>query len=67
MGIRLGERFTFRLDTSDRQLIKDLADKLERDESDTVRWAVRRAAESLKVKVPQTRPIETRKGVSGDE
>ena len=52
MSIRLDERFTFRLDATERALIKAVAGRLERDESDTLRFVLREKARALGVPIP---------------
>ena len=41
------ERFSFVCDTEERQAIKVLAKRLQRTESDTLRWLVRNAANRM--------------------
>ena len=43
------DTFTFRVNDHERQLLERLATKLERTQSDVVRWLVRSAAEQLEV------------------
>ena len=43
------ERFTFKLDVDDRRLLALLAHRLQRTQSDALRWLVRKAAQPLQV------------------
>ena len=45
--MRRTETFTFRVRTDERQLIADLARKLQRSRSDVIRWLIREAAREL--------------------
>ncbi len=48
--------FTLKVNDEEAALIRALAKKLERDQSDAVRWILRDAAKRLGVPVPTERP-----------
>lgn len=55
------ERFTFMVNREERQLIAAVADRLDRTQSDALRWLVKGAAEELGV-APEPEPVPAAKG-----
>jgi uncharacterized protein YcaQ len=58
--MRRKDTFTFRVNETERQVIEQIADKLERSQSDAVRWLIRESARQMGLeKNDQTRTPRT--------
>jgi hypothetical protein len=51
--------FTFRTTADERRIIAALADKLQRTQSDAVRWLIRESARELGIEVKREQPRAT--------
>ena len=52
------KRFTFLCNQDERRILAALADRLQRSQSDTVRWLIREAVQELKVKPAELPAVE---------
>lgn len=50
-------RFTFVCDDDERALLEQIATRLQRSQSDAMRWLVRNAASELALNRPASRPV----------
>jgi hypothetical protein len=50
------DTFTFRVNTDERRILAALADKLQRSQSDAVRWLIRKSARELDIEIKSAQP-----------
>ena len=59
------QAFTFKCTSEERKIIRTLAERLQRTESDAVRWVVKQAASELQVEPGQARDQQPATAAAG--